>query len=385
MRTPDELLAAARQITGVDDPGSGPWRDALDVLWTSIHAEAGLNEGGERIFESWVGTRLANRLRLEDWADKHPGALKKPVERPIVILGMLRTGTTILSELLACDTNNRPLMKWEALDAIPPPRIEDRDTDPRIAREVGRVERMFDHVPHLRAVHYERGDGPTECVALLGQSFRSQDWAGLFHVPTYTRWLHRCAMDDAYAYHRKALQVLQTGWNGRWCLKAPGHMFALDALLATYPDARLVVTHRDPLRTVASSASLSVQSRPESLTTADLDGYFGAMWLEVLQSMVDQLMEFRQRRPDVPFLDLHFEDFVANPISAVEKIYDFDGRPFDDAARSTMETYLAEHPKGEHGSHRYELSDFGLSKEAVTERFATYCRHFDVPHGTRTS
>lgn len=380
MKPADELLAHAREATHLEDLGADDWREALERLWDSVASEAALNAGGQRIFEAWVGERLRNRLRLEAWSQAHPEALQAPVNRPIFILGMLRTGTTILSELLTCDPQNRPLMKWEALDAIPPPRPDGRERDPRVERTVERVERMFGYVPDLKAIHYERGDGPTECVALLGQSFRSQDWAGLFHIPSYTHWLHHSPMHGAYAYHRKCLQVLQSEWSGRWSLKAPGHMFALDELIATYPDARLVVTHRNPLRTVASSASLSLQSHPGSLCSIpELETYFGQMWLELLHTMVEQMMDFRRRHPEVPVLDLRFEEFAGDPISALEKIYAFDGRELTPETLGAMRLYLDQHPRGRHGQHRYGLSDFGLTPAAVSERFAPYCRHFDIP------
>lgn len=381
--TTDELVDDAIATTGLDDFGPHAWRDALDVLRDSVAHEAAPNAVGEAIFRSWVGERLANRLRVVDWATSHPEVMDAPVVAPLVVAGMLRTGTTILCELLAADPANRPLMKWEALASVPPPTTAALDpsspeADPRIARTVAEVEATYAMVPKLRSVHYEPGDGPTECVALLGQAFRSQDWLGLFHVPTYVEWYHGCDMAPAYDYHRLALQVLQSQAPGRWSLKAPGHLLALDTLFATYPETRLVVTHRDPRFTVPSSISLSMTSRPDSVCTIDVSRWFPEMWLDNLGLMSDRLCDFRDRHPEVAVFDLHFDDFVADPIAAVHRLYSFFGDTLSTAAEVAMAAHLAASPRGRHGSHRYSLEDYGLDPVTVDRRFARYRHRFGL-------
>ena len=185
-------------------------------------------------------------------------------------------------------------------------------------------------------MHWEPGDGPTECVALLTQSFRAQDWHGLFRVPSYIEWFHACDMQPAYDYHRLSLQVLQSHAPGRWSLKAPGHLLALDALVATYPDARIVVLHRDPARTVASSASLSVTARPDSLSASTPERYWGPMWVDVLGTMVDRLIEHRDRHGDERFLDLHYHELVDDPVGAVARIYTYFGETLSPEAEDLM-------------------------------------------------
>ena len=186
-------------------------------------------------------------------------------------------------------------------------------------------------------------------------------------------------MQPAYDYHRLSLQVLQSRAPGRWSLKAPGHLLALDALLATYPDARVVVLHRDPMRTVPSSASLSVTSRPDSLSTADFDGYFGPMWVDVLGTMVDRLVEHRDRNGDDGFVDIHYRDFVADPVATVARIYAHFGETLSPTARpARCAQHLASHPQGKHGAHAYTLADFGLDEPAVRDRFAAYTERFGI-------
>lgn len=379
----EQLVARACEETGLDDFGPFVWRDGLEALFDAAAREADLNEVGLGVFASWVHRRLVNRLQVIDWVNRHPELRDTRVERPLFVLGMLRTGTTLLCELLARDPANRPLMKWEGLACVPPPERAHFADDPRIARAVGEVEFQYRIVPRLRAVHYEPGDGPTECVALLTQSFRAQDFFGLLRVPGFVDWYRRCNFAPGYAYHQLCLQLLQSRAPGRWSLKAPGHMHALDALIAVYPDARLIVTHRDPLHVVPSSASLSVTSRPDSLTRArdraGLHRYFGRLWLEELGLMTDRMMDFRARRPDVRFHDLQYHDFVRDPIGEIRRAYAAFGETLCEPAERAMRAKLAASPQGRHGRHRYALAEFGLGAGEVRERFASYVARYDVP------
>lgn len=380
--TTTEVLDAAIAATGLDDFGGTEWRDGLDVLLDAVSADADLNDLGRAILRAWISQRLANRLRVTEWITHHPDVLAAEVAAPIIVVGMLRTGSTLLCELLAADPNNRPLMKWEGLNSIPPPTTARFRDDPRVAEEVERQESIYSMVPELKAVHWEPGDGPTECVALLTQSFRAQDWHGLFWIPSYVEWFHGCDMIPAYDYHRRSLQMLQSAAPGRWSLKAPGHLLALDALRATYPDARIVVLHRDPMRTVPSSVSLSVTSRPDSLSNTDVRDRFPGMWVEALGTMTDRLIEHRARRGDDGFVDIHYADLVADPVGTVAAIYAAFGEVLGEDAAAAMRAHVAANPQGKHGVHRYPHTELGLDTRMIRDRFATYCDRFDVaPEG----
>ena len=374
-----QVVDAAITATGLDDFGDElAWRDGLDALLGSVAAEADLNEIGRSILRTWLSERLENRLRVIAWWRAHPEVQASPVIAPIIVVGMLRTGSTLLCELLAADPANRALMKWEGLNSIPPPNADTFTTDPRIRAEVDKQEAIYAMVPALKAVHWEPGDGPTECVALLTQSFRAQDWYGLFRVPSYVEWLHSCAMRPAYEYHRRCLQVLQSQAPGRWTLKAPGHLLALDDLRAVYPDARIVVLHRDPLRTVPSSASLSANSHPESLSHSDIRDYFAPMWLDTLGTMTDRLIEHRDRCGDTGFVDVLYTDLVRDPVGTLAGIYAAVGDSLSGAGASAMRAHLATNRQGKHGAHRYTPEELGLSTAAIRSRFAAYCDRFDV-------
>lgn len=379
--TPEAVVERAQRETGLDDLGASGWQGGLEALLDSAAREADLNEVGVGILSGWIHRRLVNRLQVIDWVKRHPDVRNQVIRSPLVVLGMTRTGTTILSELLAQDPGNRPLMKWEGLSCCPPPEAASFRSDPRIEKAVGEVEFQYEMVPELRAVHYEPGDGPTECVALLGQSFCSQDWLGLFRVPAYVDWARDCDRAPAYAYHRLALQLLQSRKGGRWSLKAPGHMHALDALTAQYPDARLIVTHRDPLKTVPSMASLSTTSRPDSLTNArgSLHGYFGKLWLEELARMVERMMDFRDRHGDASFYDLPYDRFVEDPVGGVRRAYEHFGETLSERAETAMRAHVERSTKGRYGTHRYAIDDFGLTPGEIRERFADYTRRFEIP------
>ena len=376
----DALVTRACEESGLADFGPFAWRDGLEALFDSAAAEADLNEVGLGVFASWIHRRLVNRLQVVDFVKRHPEIREERVARPLIVLGMLRTGTTLLCELLARDPANRPLMKWEGLACVPPPERARLASDPRIARAIGEVEFQYQMVPKLRAVHYEPGDGPTECVALLTQSFRAQDFFGLFRVPGFVDWYRACDFRPGYDYHRLCLQLLQSRAPGRWSLKAPGHLHALDALTAVYPDARLIVTHRDPLEVVPSAASLSATSRPDSLSRkrdrGAMQRYYGRLWLDELGLMTDRLLAFRARRPEVVFHDLPYRELMRDPIGAVRAAYARFGEALAPEAEAAMRAHLVASPKGRHGEHRYGLADFGLSEGEVRERFARYDERF---------
>ena len=298
-----------------------------------------------------------------------------PVTRPLVVAGLPRTGTTLLLDLLDRDPANRPLKRWEALDAVPPP--TDLDDDPRIGPTVAATEAMYDGIPELKAMHYERGDGPTECGLLLGQDFRCPDAAGLAYVPGYVRWLLDADLTPAYRYHRTELEVLQAHRDGRWVLKSPLHLLGLDALLDVYPDARLVVTHRDPRDAVASTARLV--NLGVSVLADEVDAEAVArLWLDVLGAMADRLVAFRDAHPEVPVVDVHQQELAADPVGTVARIHDAFGEELSPSAVTAMYDHLAAHPRGEHGTYAYTLEEFGLAAGEVDERFATYVERFAV-------
>jgi hypothetical protein len=373
----DALVDRACSEAGTDDFGETSYREGLEVLVASLDGEAALNQVGVAALEAQITTNLVNRLRVTDWLARHPSLLERPVERPLIVLGMPRTGTTLLSYLLDRDGANRSLLRWEALASVPPPTTATLRTDPRVdAARAGQA--MLDALnPEFAAIHYEAPDGPTECVALFSQDFKSLLWETIANVPTYGTWLAGADFASAYAYHERVLQVLQSDAPGRWTLKSPAHCFGLDALVARYPDARLVMTHRDPVAVVASVCSL-VRSLSGMFSDADHSAYIAAHWTDVVADAIERVRAFRERDGDGRFVDVRYDDLVADPIAAIRRIYTHFGDELADDAASAMAAYAQANPKGAHGRHVYSVGDLDLDPAALDARFAGYRAQFGV-------
>ncbi len=373
------LLDAACAATGLDDFGDDSFREGLDVYVASLDDEARLNEIGQAALDAQIVTNLSNRLRVTDWIAHHPDVERERVARPLFVLGLPRTGTTFLSYLLDQDADNRSLMRWEAQDSVPPPERATFTTDPRIAA-TRESQTMLDALnPGFKAVHYEAPDGPTECVSVFAQDFKAVLWETVANVPSYGEWLAHCDYTSAYQYHRRVLQLLQSHAPGRWSLKSPAHCLALDALLATYPDARFVVTHRDPVIVVASTCSL-VRSLSGTFSDADHGTYVASHWPDVLEQIVTRSDAFRDAHGDERFYDVAYVDLVRDPVGTVRAIYEhFDEELSGDAA-AAMARYASDNRQGKHGTHAYRLEDLGLDPVTLEERFAPYRERHVIPH-----
>lgn len=374
-----ELLDTARSQTGLEDFGSGSFREGLEVLVEALGSEARLSEAGQQIARAQLGQLLATRLEIEACCRRHPEIEAESVGAPIVILGLPRTGTTALSYLLACDPDTRALRFWESQQPVPPPESTTEHSDPRITATQAMFDAMHGAYPELVAMYFATATSPTECQDLLGREFRAHHFSGQYWVPSYTRWMLGCDMEPAFRYHARQLRLLQ--WRcppTRWLLKTPVHLFALDGLDRVYPDARFVMTHRDPARVLGSVCSLialmyrmaSEHLDPEALGRAQVD-----YWAEGLRRAID----FRRRAGEERFTDLYFQELEERPIESIERAYRKLGIPFTDAARSRMAAFAGENPRGKHGEHRYRLEDFDLETGAVRERLAFYLDRFGVP------
>lgn len=376
---PDELLDEACAATGLDDFGPGDFREGLAVYCQALAGEARLNDVGRLAVRSAVASNLTNRLRVVDWAARHPEVAGERIDAPLVVIGMFRAGTTFLSNLLDQDPTNRPLLRWESGDCVPPPTPADFRTGPRVDAARTAVEMLESLNPAMATVHHEDADGPTECIAVMSQDFKSLSWEAIANVPSYGRWLTGVDQRSAYAHHRRVLQVLQHGGvRGRWTLKSPHHALALDALTTVYPDARLVLLHRDPVVLCASVCSL-VRTMTGTFSDADHLRYIADRWTDVLATSIGRIDAFRARRPETPVLDVQYHDLVRWPVDTVARIYAAAGTPLSDPARAAMTAYVRSHDSRRYGVHRYDLADFGLDPAEIADRFAPYVARYDVP------
>jgi hypothetical protein len=379
---PAALLADARAATGLDDFGAAGYRDGLDALCESLNRDARLNQLGDGALPGMLTGSLANRLKVVDWINRHPAVADERIERPIVVIGMFRAGTTLLSRLFDQDPRNRALLMWEAGDSVPPPTPENHRGGPRVDAVHASNAMLAQLNPMIEVVHHEQADEATECITVMGQDFKSLTYEAIANVPGYDRWLMGVDQRSAYEYHRSVLQLLQSGGvRGRWTLKSPHHAIALEHLTGVYPDAQLVLLHRDPVVLTASVCSL-ISTLSSTFSDFDHRPYIGEHWPAMLDESIRRINTFRDTHPEHPIVDVQYADLVTDPTGTVAAIYDACGDALDDVGRKAITQYVDAHPKGQFGAHRYDVAEFGLDADALAERFAGYVERYDVPRET---
>jgi hypothetical protein len=377
--SPEALITSACEQTGLDDFGGDSFREGLHVLCESAAAQAQLNPVGAMVVPAAILACLTNRLRVSDWVKRHPAVLHESIEAPLVVIGMFRAGTTFLSYLLEKDPRHRPLLRWEAGDSVPPPAPQTLHSDPRIAAARAGAAMLDQINPAIRIVQNEAADGPTECISVLSQDFRSLLWEAMANVPAYGRWLQVTDHRDAYDYHRRVLQVLQSGGvRGRWSLKSPHHALHLEALTAVYPDARLVLMHRDPVVLCASVCSL-ISTLTKTFSDADHSRYIAEHWIEMLARSIASIDAFRTANPGRRIVDVQYSDLIREPLKTVRHIYAAFGDELDGPALRAMASHVESHPRSRFGRHAYGLGAFGVEAAAINERFRDYVERYAIP------
>jgi hypothetical protein len=370
--TVEDLEASATRLTTLTDFGAEDYRQGLGVLLESYAKDEELTELGRRVKRSELRGALVARLVSEAGFAQHP-IDDAAIERPIFVTGIPRTGTTALHRLLAADPSHQGLEQWLCEFPQPRPPRESWPDNPVFQQIQAGFAKFYAAKPDFAGVHYIAADTVEECWQLLRQSAMSISYETLAHLPTYSAWLSAQDWTPAYARHRRNLALIGANEpEKRWVLKNPSHLFALDALLAVYPDAIVVQTHREMRTTLASSCSLSALAT-EGYSTKFVGETIGHDQIEMLARGAEQFMAARDRHDPALFYDVAFADLAADPVGTVEGIYRHFGLPWTGAVRAAVE---AEDVAGRSGhrapSHRYSLDDFGLSAEEVDERFAEY-------------
>lgn len=377
--TVDEVIAAASAQTGLSDIGDPSVLEGLQRLLDAYAGEARFTERGAQMAHGDLVTYMALRMRIEGWLKDHPELLDAPVEKPLFVFGLPRTGTTLAINLLASDPARRSFLRWEAYEPTPPARPEELHAGPRFAAMDAKTKAALQYMPHIAAIHFEEADSPTECQFLMTPSFCSQVYESQADIPSYRQWfLHEADYRPAFRHHKRTLQVLQHHAKGNWTLKNPWHPLYLDALTDTYPDARLVMTHRDPAEVVGSICSLIKYVRQIYSDDVDLEG-IGETFMETFEIMIARADAFKAKHGASAIHDVQYVDTVRDPIGTVKGIYAAIGDDYTPAAEAAMNAYMAANQKGKHGKHAYDLAEYGLSKEAVRERFKDYIERYDIP------
>jgi hypothetical protein len=381
----DELVDAACARTGLEDLGGDTYRLGLERLVDGLHGEADLSELGAAITPDNLVGYLTNRLQVVDWHARNPDAAASDLGPIVFMIGMGRTGTTILHDLLGQDPANRVPLTWEVDRPVPPPDPATYDTDPRIAEVQAEIELGHTARPEMQAMHPTGAQLAQECVRITGCEFASVIFGSQYHVPSYVRWVTRDAdMAPAYRFHHSYLQVLGAHCRGdRWVLKSGAHLWALPALQKEYPEARYVQTHRDPVKVIASLASLfaylgSIFSDDAAIPRV------APVWCEVILDALDRSVTAREDGSIPPdrVVDVQFAELMADHFGTIRRIYDSWGAEYTPDAEGRMRAFLADHGRDKHGSHRYSFADTGLDEAEIRERARRYIEYFDVPSET---
>ncbi len=375
MIDPGGMVERATDQSGLEDFGGTLWREGLDRLADSLNCEADLNQMGEEILGSRLEMLLVNRLRIVAERAAHPDIADEDVGGPLCIIGLPRTGTTALSNLLATDPQIRSIRTWESGAPVPPPETATERTDPRIAETERGLETMHQFFPRMRSLHFQTATGPTECQDLLGMDFRTEHFNGMARVPTYSAWVRDCDMSSTYLFHQQTLQLLQWHCPPRfWHVKTPVHMLALDFLRDVYPGSKFVWTHRDPAAVLGSVCSLIAYTRSWASDRSDpLE--LGRGQLDVWGEAIRRALVFRSRIGETWFADVTFDSLQSDPVGALGGAYDRLGLDFG-PARGPIEAWARAHPPREHGVHEFHLEEFGLDADQVRDRFASYLERF---------
>lgn len=377
-----DFIRRAVKSTGLDDFGIEDFLSPLSILIKSCQEDANLTFAGKLYLKTLIDGILKNRLQVTNDIKQHPEILSHPIRRPLFIVGLPRTGTTLLHNLLSMDPGSRFLRLWEAVTPSPPPSPKTRIWDKRLikTRCILLLKRYLS--PEIFVAKSMNAKSSEECITLLGQSFLSHRMFSIFlNVRQYMDWVKKQDMRPAYKYHHQLLQLLQFRYPAdHWVLKAPEHLIHIDSLLAQYPDASLVQTHRDPVKSVPSSCSMLAIFRGSYSDDIDLKEV-GQSTVEWMSSAVNQAMDVRKAHDPASFCDVRYQDLVADPIETVHKIYDHFGYTRSTEMDNRMHTWLNRNPGHKKGMHRYSLEQFHLNEEVIYKAFEKYYQHyFRTPH-----
>lgn len=375
----DRLIDAARRRTGLIEFGETPFRIALEQFLSACCAEANLSLVG-RIATRWDVVRfLSNLLRLYEEEQKTPAILERPVSRPIFISGLPRSGTTFLHSLLAEDRDNLVPRVWQLIHPYPSknPMLGKDNRRRRVSRQL----RLFGLLsPDFRRMHPIDAGSPQECSEITAHVFASLRFDSTYRIPSYRDWLDQTGHFEAYRFHKRFLQHLQhqAGSSGRWVLKCPDHVFALAAIRAVYPDARLVFVHRDPLAVLLSVARLTETLRrpfTRSIDKAEIGRQDSDRWLAATELMIAAA---REQDFAEPIFHVHHMDLVRNPVETAAALYRHFGEVLRDNAAARISRLVEAKPNGGYRAHGSRLQEYGLDAALERERYARYMAHFGI-------
>jgi len=368
-----DLIENAKRRSSLNHFGEGDFSEALSRLLQSCHDEARLNLIGKIALKTDVLETLCVRLQMERDRQLYPDITRQEIRDPLFIVGLPRSGTSVLHRLLAADPAHRSPLMWEVRSPSPPTRDDEKR---RIQRATQSCNFFNWLAPTFRYVHTVGAEIPQECVSLMTPTFLSDQFDAMYYVPSYRTWFFRQDLRPAYKYHRRVIQQLQFMRAARrWILKAPTHMFALPALLSVYPDARFVQTHRTPVDAMASVSSLVTILRSAFSDAVDPFIVYREA-IDYWSETIDKFLRERDSLADNRICDIQYDEIRRAPIRAVRRIYEFFDWSLSREAEQNMRTLIASQAKRQSANHRYDLSQFGANAEEVLSAFRPYFERF---------
>ena len=377
--TVDSIVTAAQKKAGDEDLGGDSFLEPLTRYLEAAREEAQLNTFGRLALRGMLVSSLASRIRLAGWAKANPEVRSEVITQPWVILGLPRTGTSLLSILLGLDPSSRALMHWEGANPVPPATLASAAEDPRIADQAREIAQLLKLNPALGAMHPFGATIAQECVALFMYDVRTLGVETQAYVPSYGRWLQECDMSPAYAQHRLALQTLQSAQpTGRWVMKTPNHLWCLETLFDFYPDARVIWTHRDPGRVTTSLASL-VNALQGMFRERIEPNRVAEEWLGKACHAIESGMSFDDHAKDGWCDHIRYADLIDDPIATVRRIYQRYDEEVSPLHERRMEVWMRTRSAETTGRHVYDPANFGWSYDALADRFREYQDRYAVP------
>jgi hypothetical protein len=370
------LHRQAAEETGLTDFGPRDYEERLGVLLEALGEVERVTPAGQVVFYSQVLQLLRNRLLFTDLLTRHPEIHGVELTPPIVIVGLPRTGTTHLHNMLATDPALRSLPYWESLEPIPMPAEVGVVPDPRRQRTDAGLWFLNQAMPLFPLMHEMTTDHVHEEIQLLAIDFSTMFFETLAPLPNWEAYYSTHDQTPHYRFLRTMLQALQfTRGGDRWVLKSPQHLEQLPVLAEVFPGATVVVTHRDPVDVVVSMATMVAYTARMYTDEVDAEK-LGRTWADRIDDLLTACLRDREVWPAERSVDVRFDDFMADQLTTVRSIYELAGQPFDAAARVAMEDYLAEHRRGRLGSIDYRAGQVGLDREDLRKRFAPYVERF---------
>jgi Sulfotransferase family len=355
-----DIVGKARESTGLADLGDSSVLEGLAVLVDASNTEARLSAAGTQRWEGSLVKFMCNRLRIVDYLKQHPQLTRRPIDRPLFVFGLPRSGTTLTINLLSADPDRRCFLRWESLDSVPPAMAGQLHTDPRCRAEQERLAMAVKYAPQIAAAHYEDADSPSECQFSMALNFCAQLFDSNVRVPSYRKWLFATSYLPTFRFHKQLLQLF------------------LNDLTSVYPDAQLVMTHRDPAEVVGSACSLLRLVRPMFSDKIDLREIAGQL-IETFDLMITRQDQYRAQHGQDSIYDILYTDQLRDPTGEMRKLYAHFNESFTPAVEAAMTRLMSANPQGKHGTHHYTLEEFGLTAAGVRKHFRGYCERFRIP------